>query len=61
MTKQEEFEYVEDKIDQEGLGYYLMDYTDSGEMPDEKSRELFDRASGAMRDFVDYIEEMARG
>jgi len=62
MTKEElreEFEYILNKIDNEGLGYYLLDYTDSSEMPDEKSKELFEKANEALFAFKKYIEEKA--
>jgi len=52
---EEEFDYIEAKIDNEGIGYYILDYTTSAEMPDEKSKELFDKASNALREFKNYI------
>ena len=53
----EEFEYIENKIKNEGIGYYLLDYTDSSTMPDKKSKELFEKARRAILDFQDYISE----
>ena len=58
-TLQEEFENVVNKIDNEGLGYYLISYTDSSSMPDEKSKDLFDKAVKALNNFTEYVEAKA--
>ena len=58
-TLQELFEGIKNRIEQEGLGYYLISYTDSSEMPDETSKDLFDKAVNALDDFMDYVESMA--
>ena len=59
QSLQKQFEDIQGKIENEGLGYYVMDYTDSSAMPDETSRDLFDKASNALSDLVDYINEKA--
>ena len=59
-TLQEEFEGIANKIENEGLGYYLMYYTDSSSMPDEKSKKLFDEAVKGLNNFTAYVEAMAK-
>jgi hypothetical protein len=55
----DEFQYVENKIENEGVGYYILHYTDSSSMPDSRSKELFDEAYRALTEFTQYIEEKA--
>lgn len=59
ITTQEKFQYVENKMEKESIGYYILDYTDSYSMPDDKSKQLFDDAHKALNKFVQYIEEQA--
>ena len=55
----DDFKCVLNKIENEGLGYYILDYTSSDSMPDEKSKELFENAEKALTEFKKYIEEKA--
>ena len=56
----ENFIDVSNKIDNEGLGYFILDYTSSDSMPDQKSKELFEAAEDALSEFRNYIEEKAQ-
>lgn len=51
---------VLNKIENEGLGYFILDYTSSFDMPDEKGAKLFDEAEFALRQFQEYVEEQAK-
>ena len=59
MTLQEEFKRIEDISYDEGIGYYLLDYTDENEMPNEESKQLFLEAKNAIKKFEAYIKEQA--
>lgn len=52
----EDYSDVKFSIEREGIGYFLMDYIDSSEMPDEKGKELFDEAVNSLKKFQDYVE-----
>ena len=56
----EEFQYVESKMENEGIGYYILDCVSSAEMPDKKSEELFENARIALIEFTDYIQNNAK-
>ena len=55
----EDFQYVLNKMENEGIGYYIMGYTDSSSMPDLKSKKLFEEAHRALTKLIQYIEEQA--
>jgi len=57
---QEEFECIQNKIENEGLGYYLLDYAVSDSMPDDKSKKLFEKAVKALSNFKKYIDEQSQ-
>lgn len=59
MNLQEKFEDMLVRVNNDGLGYYLMHYTDSNSMPDEKSRRLFEDANKALKEFETYITDKA--
>lgn len=58
---QEEFQRVSDIMYEEGIGYYLLDYTDSSSMPDKESKKLFEEATRAIQDFEEYIKIKRKG
>ena len=55
----EEFQRVQNIMENEGIGYYILDYTDSSSMPDEKSKKLFESAHQAITELIQYIEKNA--
>ena len=56
-----EFQKIASDIEEEEIGYYLLDYGASiWDMPDEKSKELFANAEKALREFKTYIFENAQ-
>ena len=56
----EQFQVIENKMNNEGLGYYIMNYTDSSSMPDKESKRLFNEAVIALTNFTNYIQLMAK-
>jgi hypothetical protein len=56
----EEFAIILNSINNEGLGYYLLDYTDENSMPDKKSKKLFKKSLKSLKKFKNYIEEKSK-
>lgn len=55
----EDYEEVRQRINQEGLDYFLMHYTSADSMPTEKGRKLFEKALKSLRKFEAYVEKEA--
>lgn len=55
----EDYEEVKILMNQEGIDYFLMHYTNAESMPDKKGQELFAKAKEAMDAFTSYVEEEA--
>ena len=60
MKNKEEFKRIVHSIDEEGIGYYLLDYTDSDSMPDEESKKLFENAIEAINIFTKYVTKKSQ-
>lgn len=50
---------VLNKIENEGLDYFILDYTDANSMPDKKGKELFEKARIALEEFKEYVDLQA--
>ena len=56
----EDYEEVKIRMNQEGIDYFLMRYTDAESMPDKKGQELFAKAKESLDAFTSYVEEESR-
>ena len=56
----EKFSIILHSINNEGLGYYLLDYTDENSMPDKQSKKLFKKSLKSLKKFKNYIEEKSK-
>ena len=52
----EDYLDVQVSIENEGIGYFLTSYCSSDDMPDEKGKELFDKAIKAIEEFEKYVQ-----
>ena len=59
MSSFENFREVIDRVEDEGLSYFILHYYTPDDMPDEKSKELFAKAEKALKEFENYIYEKA--
>lgn len=50
---------VANKIDNEGLDYFILHYTDAMSMPDKKGAKLFEKARIALEEFKEYVDLQA--
>ena len=57
MNKYENREDVRDKVDEEGLGYFIMYYTSADTMPDDELKEAFEKAKEALEEFKALLPE----
>jgi len=55
----ENFNDVVNKMENEGIGYFITSYCTANDMPDEKSKELFAKAEKALNEFESYIYKKA--
>jgi hypothetical protein len=56
-TTKEDVEDLQSKIDNEGFGYYFMEYT-SNHIPEiQKEADAFDRAGKALKEKLDKVYE----
>ena len=55
----ENYNQVKNKIENEGLGYFLQRYCSSDYMPDEEGKSLFEKAEDALNEFEAYVEMKA--
>jgi len=53
------FKEILEQFEIEGFGYFVTEYASVDDMPDEKSKELFEKARNAMNEFRVYIERNA--
>jgi hypothetical protein len=59
MSKAENYQHVQNKIENEGLGYFLLDYCRSDWMPSKEGEILFDEAVKALEAFENFVNEQA--
>ena len=45
------------KAEDEGLGYFILNYTNSDSMPDEEMKKAFEKAENALREFEKLLED----
>lgn len=57
--KFQNYRSVQNKIENEGLGYFIEGYCSAESMPDKKGEELFSAAEIALRQFQEYVDEQA--
>jgi len=55
----ENFNEVRNKIEDEGIEYFITNYCSANDMPDKKSRKLFAKAEKALKKFESYIYKKA--
>ena len=60
MTKYNDREEIGQIIENEGLGYFIMDYTGPESMPDEEMKNAFIKAKKSLEDFVQLLPENYR-
>ena len=53
------YNQVKDRIEIEGLGYFLQRYCSSDYMPDAEGKSLFEKAEDALNEFEAYVEDRA--
>jgi len=58
--EKQSFKDIETSINEEGLSYYLMYYTNGNEIPTKKGRKLFKKAKKALEEFSDYIDKKVK-
>jgi len=51
----DDIEWVKYRMEQEGTGYFFTGYCSAKDMPDEKSKELFQKALDGIVEFEDYV------
>ena len=56
----ENFSIILNSINNEGICYYLLDYTDENSMPDKKSKKLFKKSVKSLKKFQNYIKEKSK-
>ena len=58
MSEKQTREDVAYKVADEGLGYYIMDYTSADEMPDEELKLAFQVAQDALNHFESLLPDV---
>ena len=54
----EDREHVAVKVNEEGLGYFILDYTSADQMPDEELKNAFIKAEQALAEFENLLPEV---
>lgn len=53
--------YVYEKAKEEGLGYFVLHYTDGSEIENPKLRELHQKARAALKEYQKALREVGKG